>query len=323
MLCGMGAIASWPEEATSFQARVPAAPSSVLPKSARLQNTNKIHWPFPQQLLCSSESQHRKASLWLHWSLCLPADSERSQPTWLSHHIWACCCQKEVYLQHATDPGGINNAFFEHSGWHHNTQNSHILDIESVMKVALLWVTSCFHWCWIILTLYPCSGICWTPVTVGMHSTRVRNMLLYCWLYVCCAFCNSVHTTKDSSNVEMAGTLQRICWLSWYGNLLQTKPEVVLLRILAVSHTVSADLEGNEYSKPCVIHMSTFLRYQSYRGHITCSVYKLAFMPCSGRDVGGVTSWVTKPPSQRPRSTFTSGHFPAVFMVTNMIFSSP
>lgn len=119
MLCGMGAIASWPEEATSFQARVPAAPSSVLPKSARLQNTNKIHWPFPQQLLCSSESQHRKASLWLHWSLCLPADSERSQPTWLSHHIWACCCQKEVYPQHATDPRGINNAFFEHSGWHH------------------------------------------------------------------------------------------------------------------------------------------------------------------------------------------------------------
>lgn len=32
MLCGMGVAASWPEEATSFQARVAAAPSSALPK---------------------------------------------------------------------------------------------------------------------------------------------------------------------------------------------------------------------------------------------------------------------------------------------------
>lgn len=93
MLCGTGAVASWPEEATSFQARVPAAPSSVLPKSARLQNTNKIHWPFPQQPLCSSESQHRKASLLSHWSLCPPADSKRSQPTW----FWASERQKEVF----------------------------------------------------------------------------------------------------------------------------------------------------------------------------------------------------------------------------------
>ncbi len=41
-------------------------------KRARVQNTNKIHWPFPQQLLCSSESRHRKASLSSHWGLCLP-----------------------------------------------------------------------------------------------------------------------------------------------------------------------------------------------------------------------------------------------------------
>lgn len=53
---------------------------------------------FPQQLLCSSESQHRKASLSLHWSLCLPAEPKRSQPTWLSHHIWACYRLKEVFF---------------------------------------------------------------------------------------------------------------------------------------------------------------------------------------------------------------------------------
>lgn len=122
MLCGMGAVASWPEEATSFHARVPAAPSSVLPKSARLQNINKIPWPFPQQLLCSSESQHRKASLSLHWSLCLPAEPKRSQPTWLSHHIWACYRLKEVFFH---DAGLLGRN--ECSLWS-STHDFHVLD---------------------------------------------------------------------------------------------------------------------------------------------------------------------------------------------------
>lgn len=133
MLCGKGAVASWPEEATSFHARVPAAPSSVLPKSTRLQNINKIPWPFPQQLLCSSESQHRKASLSLHWSLCLPAEPKRSQPTWLSHHIWACYRLKEVFFFHDAGLLGRN----ECSLWR-STHDFHVLDAESELYHLVL-----------------------------------------------------------------------------------------------------------------------------------------------------------------------------------------
>lgn len=145
MLYGMGAIASWPEEATSFQARVPAAPSSVLPKSARQQNTNKIHWPFPQQLLCSSKSQHRKTSLSLHWSLCLPADStftadmalRSNRSVLLSKRGFPMICHRSLRK---------NLKFLEHSPWS-ETHKTHTLWTQIPWKElhGATSMMSCFH----------------------------------------------------------------------------------------------------------------------------------------------------------------------------------
>lgn len=86
-------------------------------KSSRPRNTNKIHWPFPRQLLCSSESQHREASLSLHRSLCVPADSKRSRPTRLFHHSRVRYRRKGQFPWYATDLWGRKLGFLDHSPW--------------------------------------------------------------------------------------------------------------------------------------------------------------------------------------------------------------
>ncbi|CAB1430458.1 unnamed protein product [Pleuronectes platessa] len=73
LLCGTGAIASRPKEATSFQARVPAAPWSLLPKSSTAAEYQLTPLTFPRQPCVHRSLGTEKASPPpSHWSLCPP-----------------------------------------------------------------------------------------------------------------------------------------------------------------------------------------------------------------------------------------------------------
>lgn len=92
-----------------FRLEWPRAPSNVLPKSARQQNTNKNPLTFsPPTAVFIWVTAQEDLSLSLHWSHCFPADSKRSQPTRLSDQIEARNRQREGSPWYANDLWGRN-----------------------------------------------------------------------------------------------------------------------------------------------------------------------------------------------------------------------
>lgn len=92
-----------------FRLEWPLAPSNVLPKSARQQNTNKNPLTFsPPTAVFIWVTAQEDLSLSLHWSHCLPVDSKRSQPTQLSDQIEARYRQREGSPWYANDLWGRN-----------------------------------------------------------------------------------------------------------------------------------------------------------------------------------------------------------------------
>lgn len=73
MLCGMGVVASWPEEATSFQARVPAEPSSALPKKRTAAEYQRNPLTFSPTHRCAQKGRR----------LCRWGETLRHDPTML------------------------------------------------------------------------------------------------------------------------------------------------------------------------------------------------------------------------------------------------
>lgn len=94
----VAALAYWPQEATSFQARVAVLPSSVLPKSAQRQNTNRIRWPFSWQPLRSTKSRAQMGP-----APRFTADSRWSRVTWLPDLVQSHYHQRRPSSWYATN----------------------------------------------------------------------------------------------------------------------------------------------------------------------------------------------------------------------------
>lgn len=90
MLYGMGAIASWPEEATSFQARVLAAPSSAKKRTAAEYQQNPL--TFSPNNCCVHPSRSTGGPLSRYTGASVSPLTLRSQPPIKSKHVTVMIC---------------------------------------------------------------------------------------------------------------------------------------------------------------------------------------------------------------------------------------